>query len=48
LQPRTLPAGDLPSTALAQVIEGVRGLDVDDVRAQLAAASADQPVRRAG
>jgi len=37
--------GALPAAALQQVIEGVRGLDMDDVRRQVAdqaAASADQ------
>jgi thioredoxin 1 len=37
--------GALPAAALQQVIEGVRGLDMDDVRRQIAeqtAASADQ------
>jgi thioredoxin 1 len=29
--------GALPASALEQVIEGVRGLDMDDIRAQLAA-----------
>ena len=40
--------GALPAAALEQVIQGVQALDMDDVRAQLAAASTDQPVRRAG
>ena len=40
--------GALPAAALEQVIEGVQALDMDDVRAQLAAASTDQPVHRAG
>jgi thioredoxin 1 len=31
--------GALPAKALEQVIEGVRGLDMDDVRSQVAAAS---------
>jgi len=32
--------GALPPSALEQVISGVRGLDMDDVRAQVAAAIA--------
>ncbi|HET6240441.1 MAG TPA: thioredoxin [Arthrobacter sp.] len=32
--------GALPPSALEQVIEGVKGLDMDDVRAQVAAAQA--------
>jgi thioredoxin 1 len=37
--------GALPATALEQVISGVRGLDMDDVRAQIAAHDAtEQPV----
>jgi thioredoxin 1 len=32
--------GALPASALEQVIGAVRGLDMDDVRAQVAAASA--------
>ena len=36
--------GALPPSALEQVISGVRGLDMDDVRAQVAAAmAAEQP-----
>src|SRR6476646_4066063 len=34
--------GALPAVALEQVIEGVRGLDMDDVRRQVAAAEAAQ------
>ncbi len=34
-------AGALPSSALEQVIDGVRGLDMDEVRAQVADQSAD-------
>ncbi|MEO5832328.1 MAG: thioredoxin [Nakamurella sp.] len=34
--------GALPASGLEQVIEGVRGLDMDDVRAQLAQANAAQ------
>ena len=33
-------AGALPASALEQVIEGVRGLDMDEVRAQIAAQQA--------
>jgi thioredoxin 1 len=40
--------GALPAAALEQVIQGVQALDMHDVRAQLAAASTDQPVHRAG
>jgi len=40
--------GALPAAALEQVIEGVQALDMGDVRAQLAAASTDQPAHRAG
>ena len=36
-------AGALPAAALEQVIEGVRGLDMDEVRAKVAAAPAGQP-----
>ena len=32
-------AGALPAPALAQVVEAVKGLDMDDVRAQIAAAA---------
>lgn len=34
--------GALPAAGLEQVIEGVRGLDMDDVRKQVALAQADQ------
>jgi len=34
--------GALPPSALEQVIQGVKGLDMDDVRAQVAAAIAEQ------
>ena len=34
--------GALPAAALEQVIDGVRGLDMDAVRAQLAAAEPDR------
>jgi thioredoxin 1 len=40
--------GELPAAALEQVIEGVRTLDMDEVRAQLDAASAQQPAHHAG
>ena len=40
--------GALPAAALEQVIEAVRALDMDDVRAQVAVAGADQPLHRAG
>jgi thioredoxin 1 len=40
--------GALPAAALEQVIEGVRTLDMDEVRAQLDAASAQQPAHHAG
>jgi thioredoxin 1 len=40
--------GALPAAALEQVIEAVRALDMDVVRAQLSAASTDQPAHRAG
>jgi len=40
--------GALPAAALEQVIEAVGALDMDDVRAQLPAASTDQPAHRAG
>jgi thioredoxin 1 len=40
--------GALPAAALEQVIEAVRGLDMDDVRAQLAMASTAQQTRRTG
>ena len=35
-------SGALPASALNQVIDGVRNLDMDDVRAQIAAQQ-DQP-----
>ena len=35
-------AGALPSQALAQVVDAVRGLDMDDVRRQIAEAQAQQ------
>jgi thioredoxin 1 len=35
--------GALPPAALEQVIAAVRGLDMDDVRAKLAAAKASTP-----
>ena len=34
--------GALPAQALQQVIDGVRALDMDDVRAQVAAHQAEQ------
>jgi hypothetical protein len=34
-------AGALPATALQQLIEGVRQLDMDKVRAEIAAEQAD-------
>jgi thioredoxin 1 len=37
--------GALPATALEQVVSGVRGLDMDDVRAQIAAQSAPAPAQ---
>ena len=40
--------GALPAAALEHVIEGVRALDMDDVRAQLAATGAGEPVLPAG
>jgi thioredoxin 1 len=40
--------GALPAAALEQVIEGVRTLDMDEVRAQLAAARVQQPAHPAG
>jgi len=33
--------GALPASALGQVITGIRELDMDDVRAQIAASQAD-------
>ena len=35
-------AGALPAPALEQVIQAVKGLDMDDVRRQIAAAEADE------
>lgn len=35
-------AGALPAPALQQVVDAVKGLDMDDVRAQIAAAAATQ------
>lgn len=40
--------GALPAAALEQVIAAVKALDMDDVRAQLAAASTEQPIHRTG
>jgi thioredoxin 1 len=39
-------AGALPAPALAQVVEAVKGLDMDDVRAQIAAAAKIHTARR--
>ncbi|GAB6938593.1 thioredoxin [Isoptericola variabilis] len=36
-------AGALPAPALKQVVEAVKGLDMDDVRAQIAAANNGSP-----
>jgi thioredoxin len=38
-----MQAGALPASALEQVIAGARGLDMDDVRREIAAQHANQP-----
>ncbi|WP_025133594.1 co-chaperone YbbN [Leucobacter sp. PH1c] len=41
-------AGALPAPALEQLIDGVRGLDMDDVRAQVAKQAAEQEAAAGG